>query len=66
MCNKRFKLQLIYLNFQSFSSLFLEKVHVVTIEESRAMIRNILNIAPGEKLDKPCKQKIARRDLTRD
>ncbi|XP_047126478.1 uncharacterized protein LOC124807875 [Hydra vulgaris] len=40
---------------------------VVTIKESQVMMRNCLNIPPGKKLCKPCKQKIARKkELTEE
>ncbi|XP_065642225.1 ARL14 effector protein-like [Hydra vulgaris] len=39
--------------------LLLENLIVVTINESQIMMRISLNIAPGQKLCKPCKQKIA-------
>ena len=50
-----------------YNSITFRNLGVVTTKESQVMMRNSLNIAPGKKLCKPSKQKIARKeDLTEE
>ena len=45
-----------------YNSITFRNLGEVTTKESQVMMRNSLNIAPGKKLCKPCKQKIPRKE----
>ncbi|XP_065658619.1 ARL14 effector protein-like [Hydra vulgaris] len=47
--------------FKKHTKKITKNLRVVTINESQDMMRSSLNIAPGKKLCKPCKQKIAKK-----
>ncbi|XP_065667364.1 uncharacterized protein LOC136087791 [Hydra vulgaris] len=47
--------------FKKHTKKITKNLRVVTINESQDMMRSSLNIAPGKKLCKPCKQKIVKK-----